>query len=584
MPLLNSPPCDSENPISDNKVPDGRWKLGFRTSVSRTGDQRQRNANPTLKSRFHAERRLRPSGPPFHPMPTAACTRPPGYILSRSSFLCPQPSGNLVRRSPVAGVNWAVVLLASRLRRFPLGNRFVSQDLDLYGCLDAGADPLPVNRNDVDRDSGVNHDSLSGNGGWPKPTRPNGWKPVFRRTNSRKRGNNVRRGAIYIRSSGSRATNEADAAGPRPHSAPPGRRPPPAPMVKRDDQVHADGTHYPWTAGEIRHKVRDAARKGSPKTYVGNAVWDRLDEEVEQIVKPAPASPSSGNGEATGKPKAAAGGQADGIPDGIRDVIEAQTKAKATPQPPAFTQLLSSADLLAMDLRPEFLVKGILVKGAPCIIGGRSKVLKTSLAVDLAISLGSGKPFLGRFEVPKPVKVAFWTGESGAPTIRETALRIAKSKAIDLSSASVLWSFDLPKLCRADHLRALEAVIREQRLEVIIIDPLYLSLLSAETAGNAGNLYAMGAALEPLSRLAQATGATVILLHHFKKSGIPDTDNPAALEDLSQSGGSRVGAAVDSAPATVAVCVGRHPRPVDACRGVGWAQFAGGGHGGGGTH
>ena len=42
--------------------------------------------------------------------------------------------------------------------------------------------------------------------------------------------------------------------------------------------------------------------------------------------------------------------------------------------------------------------------------------------------------------------------------------------------------------------------------------------------------------MEPLSRLAQATGCTIILLHHFKKSGIPDTENPAALEDLSQSG------------------------------------------------
>jgi len=100
----------------------------------------------------------------------------------------------------------------------------------------------------------------------------------------------------------------------------------------------------------------------------------------------------------------------------------------------------------------------------------------------------------------------------------------------------VSWSFDLPKLCRADHLTALEAVIREQGLEVIIVDPLYLSLLSAETAGSAGNLYAMGAALEPLSRLAQATGATIILLHHFRKSGIPDPDNPVALEELSQSG------------------------------------------------
>ena len=214
--------------------------------------------------------------------------------------------------------------------------------------------------------------------------------------------------------------------------------------------------------------------------------------------------------------------------------MEAQSKQYTNA--PSFTRLVSSAELLAMNLRPEFLVKGVLVKGQPCIIGGRSKAMKTSIAVDLAISLGSGTKFLGKYEVPRPVKVAFWTGESGAPTIRETALRVAKSKGIGLEHCQVSWSFDLPKLCRAEHLAALESVIRAQQLEVIIIDPLYLSLLSAETAGSAGNIFAMGAALEPLSRLAQATGTTIILLHHFKKSGIPDPDNPAALEELSQSG------------------------------------------------
>ncbi len=194
-------------------------------------------------------------------------------------------------------------------------------------------------------------------------------------------------------------------------------------------------------------------------------------------------------------------------------------------------------DAYDLDLRPEFLVKGILVKGAPCIVGGRSKTLKTTVAVDLAISLGSGTKFLGRYEVPRAVKVAFWTGESGQPTIRETALRIAKSKGLDLGGVAVDWSFDLPKLCREDHITALKQVILERHLEVIIIDPLYLSLLSAETAGQASNLFAMGAALEPLSRLAQETGVTIILLHHFRKSATHDPTNPCELEDLSQSGG-----------------------------------------------
>ena len=196
----------------------------------------------------------------------------------------------------------------------------------------------------------------------------------------------------------------------------------------------------------------------------------------------------------------------------------------------------SSAELYATDVRHEFLVNAVLVKGQPGIIGGRSKVMKTSLAIDLALSLGSATPFLGRFKTPRQVKVAFWTGESGGATVRETAIRICERKGIRLEEVSVEWSFELPKLSRADHLAALENVIRKQGFEVAFIDPLYLSLIGAETAGSAGNLYAMGAALEPLSRIGQATGCTIVALHHFRKSGIPDPDNPAALEELSQSG------------------------------------------------
>jgi len=312
---------------------------------------------------------------------------------------------------------------------------------------------------------------------------------------------------------------------------------------QRDDQLDEHGLPYPWTAKEMQRKVAWAAGQ-SYDGMRGDKLWRNhhdLDAAVEAIIQPAPSVEGQPTiFDAARVPQPVAKTEA---PEDIADIIEAeQAKERQTPRQKqdakvlSFCNLVTSAELLAMDLRPEFLVKGVLVKGQPCIIGGRSKAMKTSIAVDLAISLGSGAKFLGKYDVPKPVKVAFWTGESGAPTIRETAVRVAKSKGIELKDCQVSWSFDLPKLCRLDHLAALEQVIREQRLEVVVIDPLYLSLLSAETAGSAGNLYAMGAALEPLSRLAQATGATVILLHHFKKSGIPDPDNPAALEDLSQSG------------------------------------------------
>lgn len=204
-------------------------------------------------------------------------------------------------------------------------------------------------------------------------------------------------------------------------------------------------------------------------------------------------------------------------------------------EPPAFATLIDCRALLAMDLRPRFLVRDILVAGQPAVIGGRSKSLKTSIATDLVVSLGSGTPFLGTFAAER-CRVAFWSGESGAATIRETARRIADAKNIDLADCSIFWSFDLPKLSQQDHLDLLAETIVKHSLAVAVVDPLYLALLSAETAGHAGNVYAMGSLLMGLSRVGQSTGCTMIVLHHFRKSGQPDPDEPAGLEELSQAG------------------------------------------------
>ena len=207
-----------------------------------------------------------------------------------------------------------------------------------------------------------------------------------------------------------------------------------------------------------------------------------LDTYVDSYVE-TPRPPS-----ANGRPK--------GLVDRFGEPYPGDARPEVHSKPaesPAFTRLLTGAQLLALDLHPRFLVRGVLVEGQPCIIGGRSKVLKTSVAVDLALSLGTGTPFLGRFDSHR-VGVGFWSGESGAATVRETAKRIADVKEVDIATADVSWCFDLPRLCRQDHLDARRAVIQAEGLRVAILDPLYLALLSAETAGGAGNVYMMGGA------------------------------------------------------------------------------------------
>ena len=205
-------------------------------------------------------------------------------------------------------------------------------------------------------------------------------------------------------------------------------------------------------------------------------------------------------------------------------------------EPPGFvTSLLTSADFDAATYRMEYLIRDILVAGQPCVGGGRSKTLKTTLiGIDMVISLGSGTPFLGHFET-KRSRVAFWSGESGAATIQAKARRVAESRDVKLSECDVLWSFSLPKLGRIDHVGALAGVIEEHSLDVVVIDPLYLSLIDGSETGRPGDLFFMGSKLLPLSEMGQATGCTIVVLHHFRKAGNGDEEE-VALEELSQSG------------------------------------------------
>ena len=76
----------------------------------------------------------------------------------------------------------------------------------------------------------------------------------------------------------------------------------------------------------------------------------------------------------------------------------------------------------------NWLIKNVLVEGSPMIVGGPKKALKTSILLDLAVSLGIGEgvTFLNhhRFRVEKQVAVGMYSGESNQPTVATTVKNI----------------------------------------------------------------------------------------------------------------------------------------------------------------
>jgi replicative DNA helicase len=243
----------------------------------------------------------------------------------------------------------------------------------------------------------------------------------------------------------------------------------------------------PWTEKELLHKLEDAGREGGPRGYLLGT-----------------SSP--------GKVLAGSGFQPD---------------------------FLDSTAFDNLAIEHEWLIKKALVAKQPAVVGGPKKVLKTSLMIDLAVSLGSGQRFLNHFDVPKRLRVLVLSGESGKAAIQNTARRICKAKGISLSQCNIFWGFSLPWLSSDLDLSMLGTGIIENGIEVVIIDPLYLCLLAGNAGLQASNVYQMGPLLLAAARTCLDAGATPILVHHTTKMSQPgrgDNHEPLELDNLAFAG------------------------------------------------
>lgn len=196
---------------------------------------------------------------------------------------------------------------------------------------------------------------------------------------------------------------------------------------------------------------------------------------------------------------------------------------------------MQAGEFVGKDYRQTFIIERILTKDEPAVIGGPRKTLKTSLSVDLAVSIASGTPFLGKFKVPKAMPVGVVSGESGGATIKNILQRVCESKGIKHpGELPVSFMLDLPSLGADGELESVCDQVRDLGLKVVILDPLYLFLTSSGNT-NTANLYEVGPVLKRLCQSVLQGGATPILVHHFRKSG-SSSSKPPDLDDLSGAG------------------------------------------------
>lgn len=198
---------------------------------------------------------------------------------------------------------------------------------------------------------------------------------------------------------------------------------------------------------------------------------------------------------------------------------------------------ISWDELRLKEIHLRWLVPRAFVVGQPILFGGASKTLKTSIAVDLLVAVTGGGQWLGVFDPPPETGPAFFvSGESGEYTLRETISRVCAARGIHEQGLPLTISTRIPRLGVASHVEATRRELLRLGAKVFVLDPAYLAMLGDDSGEP--NLFRIGSILREFGEVAEETGATMVLLHHFRKATRTSgtTFTRPTLEEFSFSG------------------------------------------------
>lgn len=192
---------------------------------------------------------------------------------------------------------------------------------------------------------------------------------------------------------------------------------------------------------------------------------------------------------------------------------------------PAFEDFaeLSAEDLLT----PPALVDGLIRLGEKAVLGGQSKSFKSWAALDLALSVSHGIPWLG-WKVTKG-KVLVVNLELARWTIRRRLLDIASARGITISEGCLILLNLRGQSVTAREIRATLARRKIPDLALVVIDPAY-KLLHGRDENAAGDIASLMAEFEAITA---ETGAAVVVPTHFAKGNAAGKE---AMDRISGSG------------------------------------------------
>ncbi len=182
--------------------------------------------------------------------------------------------------------------------------------------------------------------------------------------------------------------------------------------------------------------------------------------------------------------------------------------------PRPLPELVNVEDMLNnLPAPPSQIIDGILHKGCRMVLGGTSKSNKSWCLLDMAVSVASGSPWWGRQTTKMPVVFLNFELQPWSVAGRLNAICEKRPEVRGFGRTLHMWNLrghnaDLTLLRPK-----LEEVLSQHQFGLLILDPAYKLLGNREENSN-GDIADL---MNELERLAQASGAAVVLSHHYAK-------------------------------------------------------------------
>jgi hypothetical protein len=169
-----------------------------------------------------------------------------------------------------------------------------------------------------------------------------------------------------------------------------------------------------------------------------------------------------------------------------------------------------------LPVRPEgqrWLVENLWGDGAVGVLGGEPKCFKSFLALDIAVSVATGRPCLRRFAVSHPGRVLLFAAEDALWEVRRRLEGIARAAGVAFEDLDIqVITVPVVRLDIARDRDELEATIAALKPRLVILDPFVRMHRIDENA-----VTEVAPLLAYLRALQRKYHTAVLLVHHARK-------------------------------------------------------------------